>query len=99
MCVLVELVKCVCRTEQPRVRQLQASDLPESSPAVPESRPGAVRTSRITRPAPARPTTATMYIPTEDEIDRLAKIGMYAVESLGLVSPAAATDGCHPIFS
>jgi len=76
--VLVELVKCVCRAEQPRVRQLQPSELPESSPAVPESRPVAARPSRITRPAPARPTTAIMYIPTEDEIDKLAKIGTYA---------------------
>ena len=59
----------ICRPGEDRVRQIQRSELSQSSPA---SRPAATPARRV---AVATPTRAAAYIPTEDEIDRLAKIG------------------------
>jgi len=57
------------------VRAIQRSELPESSPSV------ARTPTPVARPRPTRPTTAAMYIPTEDEIDSLAKIGKSALSN------------------
>jgi len=64
----VPIVVVVYRSEDQQVRHIQRSDLAQSSPT--ESTPPAP----VTRPRPTRPAAAT-YIPTEDEIDSLAKIG------------------------